>query len=313
VSTTTISVRDQKGLTVRLGAINQTVGETYYSVQPYAYWAKSGPLVVDYAVKPEPDPSSPTWWQERYGTKSDPAFILPWRYDPEKGNALGEEQKRFQTKDIVITPTGAQPGQVVTIKARIQNFSLLPTPLPLAVRFYVGNPAEGGIAIISTSGDSVVSTGAALQARGTAIVELLWQIPSSIGTNPRIYALLDQGNAIDEIHEANNVGWATLFIDGTATDAAEAAGLPTVYALEQNYPNPFNPSTRIRFSLPLSERASLTVYDVMGREVASLADGVVAAGDHMVVFDAGALASGVYFYRLRTPNFVSTKKLILAK
>ena len=84
------------------------LGEVGYSVTPYAYWATNGALNVDYAVKPELAPPGGTdiWWQAHYGDQPDPAFILPWRYDPEKGFGLQEAAKRYQTKDLTFIPAG---------------------------------------------------------------------------------------------------------------------------------------------------------------------------------------------------------------
>lgn len=83
--------------------------------------------------------------------------------------------------------------------------------------------------------------------------------------------------------------------------------------LHPNYPNPFNPSTEITFDLPHSMHASLKVYDVLGREVAELANGPLNAGTHTVTFDASTLSSGVYFYRLESGAFSTTRKMVLMK
>ena len=87
----------------------------------------------------------------------------------------------------------------------------------------------------------------------------------------------------------------------------------TDYELKQNYPNPFNPSTTIEFALPSSGKVKLAVYDVLGREVATLIDTKMDAGRHTVSFDAARLSSGVYFYRLQTPERVITNKMMLIK
>ena len=92
-----------------------------------------------------------------------------------------------------------------------------------------------------------------------------------------------------------------------------AAAIPTEYKLSQNYPNPFNPSTIIRYDLPKSGVVTLKVYDLFGREVATLVNGVRAAGTHQEIFDARGLASGVYFARLKTEAMSSTIKLVLMK
>jgi len=85
------------------------------------------------------------------------------------------------------------------------------------------------------------------------------------------------------------------------------------FVLHQNYPNPFNPTTTIRFSLPQRSHVTLKVFDVLGREVATLVDRELSAGEHAVVFDAKALSSGVYFYRLQAGNFVEQKKMVVVK
>lgn len=85
------------------------------------------------------------------------------------------------------------------------------------------------------------------------------------------------------------------------------------FALQQNYPNPFNPSTNISFDLPQSSNVTLEVFDMMGKRVATLVNGRVAAGSHQVTFNATNLASGIYIYRLNAGSFVQTRKLTLIK
>jgi hypothetical protein len=89
--------------------------------------------------------------------------------------------------------------------------------------------------------------------------------------------------------------------------------LPTNFALHQNYPNPFNPSTMITFDLPKAEHIALRMFDLLGREVAVLEDGLMQAGTYRVRFDGSHLASGIYFARLEAGKFSQTKKLVLLK
>jgi hypothetical protein len=84
-------------------------------------------------------------------------------------------------------------------------------------------------------------------------------------------------------------------------------------SLFQNYPNPFNPSTEIGYGVPGTEYVTLKVYDLLGREVATLVNERKAPGSYSVSFDASGLASGVYFYRLEAGNFMQTKKLIVLR
>jgi hypothetical protein len=89
--------------------------------------------------------------------------------------------------------------------------------------------------------------------------------------------------------------------------------LPSGFALAQNAPNPFNPSTEIRFSLPEAGAASLKVYDIAGREVATLVNGMTERGEHVVSFDASNLSTGLYFYTLESAGHSVTHKMLLTK
>ena len=90
--------------------------------------------------------------------------------------------------------------------------------------------------------------------------------------------------------------------------------VPEGFKLSQNYPNPFNPVTSIPFELPVMGKVSLKVYNVLGQEVGVVVDGeVMEMGRHMVRFDGGDLASGVYFYQLVAGEYVEVKKMVLMK
>jgi photosystem II stability/assembly factor-like uncharacterized protein len=90
-------------------------------------------------------------------------------------------------------------------------------------------------------------------------------------------------------------------------------GIPTGYSLTQNYPNPFNPSTIISYQLAARSQVTLKVYDILGREVATLVNEEKSAGNYEVKFNANNLASGTYIYRFTAGNFVQTKKMLLLK
>jgi hypothetical protein len=128
-------------------------------------------------------------------------------------------------------------------------------------------------------------------------------------------------------------GWGPITVDGVQMDsnwdrpctqgfmevmgltdvAQDNNGLPTSYALYNNYPNPFNPTTNIKYDLPKETKVSLKIYDILGREVATLVDTKQTAGRYEVNFNATKVASGVYIYRLIAGDFVQTMKMMLLK
>jgi Secretion system C-terminal sorting domain len=90
-------------------------------------------------------------------------------------------------------------------------------------------------------------------------------------------------------------------------------GFPASFELAQNYPNPFNPVTTITYSVPREAKVKLEVYDLLGRRVATLVDGLQQVGTHSVSFGGSSLASGVYLYRLSAPDQMITRKMVLMK
>jgi hypothetical protein len=103
---------------------------------------------------------------------------------------------------------------------------------------------------------------------------------------------------------------------GTTGVAEDGNDVPAVFSLSQNYPNPFNPSTNIRYSLPKSTHTTVTIYDMRGTKVRTLANSLQNAGVHSVVWDGRddqtkPVASGVYFYRLEAGDLKMQKKMVL--
>jgi hypothetical protein len=106
----------------------------------------------------------------------------------------------------------------------------------------------------------------------------------------------------------------TAHVLGTAeATPREDAGAVHEYALYQNYPNPFNPTTTIAFSLAENTQVTLSVVDLTGRVVAVLVNEVRSAGSYSETLDASRLASGVYFYQLKTDGFEAVRKMVLMR
>ena len=140
-----------------------------------------------------------------------------------------------------------------------------------------GDVSGGGLAVSSTIGQPVAGT---TSGGGFIIGSGFWQMPG--------------------------------ILLATSTEHADPE-VPLKFSLEQNYPNPFNPVTIIEFALPMAGDVELTVYNILGQRVATLVNDHKQAGHHKVTFDAGNLASGVYFYRIRAGEFTDTRKLTLIK
>ncbi|KPP95355.1 MAG: extracellular 1,4-alpha-glucan branching enzyme [Bacteroidetes bacterium HLUCCA01] len=102
-------------------------------------------------------------------------------------------------------------------------------------------------------------------------------------------------------------------IRATSVESGDAIQLPSQVQLYQNFPNPFNPSTTVRFDLPATASVSLSVYDVLGRQVAVLVDDTLPAGTHSVNFDAQQYSSGTYLIRLQTGSHMQTRTMMLIK
>src|SRR5690606_17216972 len=309
------SIKNLINLKVHLGSINMGLGDVKYAVTPYAYWGKNDVLVVDYAVQPELSlPGFPsTWWDDHYGNKPDPAFSLPWRLDPEKGYTLGDPDKRFQTKDITFIPRKPEPGDTLTITAIVRNFSFKQITSPLSVSFYINDPDSGGTPLVGIDGTNTIIINDIIDSRRKREVNFKLVVPDDLPSFPRIYAVIDQQNTISEIHENNNKGFNVLGASSVMGIQDDIDLPPDKYILYQSFPNPFNPETTIRFSLPHGSITSLKIYDILGREIASLINEYKTAGNYSVKFNGSKFASGIYFYRLQAGSFTETKKMILMR
>ena len=138
---------------------------------------------------------------------------------------------------------------------------------------------------------------------------------------------IDQGPIIimAENYRTGKV-WNTFMKEKIITDGLQKAGFTTVtdvvtsenivpekFSLEQNYPNPFNPTTVISYQLSAFSNVILKVYDVLGKEIATLVNEQKPAGKYSVTFNASQYSSGIYFYKLSAGNFSQTKKMLIAK
>jgi hypothetical protein len=189
-------------------------------------------------------------------------------------------------------------GDSITITAKVEN----PGGHMLVVSAIVTS-AKGSQA------DSVVLINDALHGDG-APGDSIWGalIRSPVGDGTYKISVRTDDKTSGTFRKLPNAASFVVSITGVE-DIAE--NLPKCFSLGQNYPNPFNPVTRIKYQIPSTSHVTLTMYDVLGREVATLVDEVKQPGRYTVTWDAGGVASGVYFYRLQAGNFVDVKKMLL--
>ncbi len=179
-------------------------------------------------------------------------------------------------------------------------------------RIYTVNTTDGSATLIGTTGGGNITPAIAFDARGK-----LYGIK---GTSTQIDTLIVVDTTTAFGTRIGAMGFAGIQALAIRTDSVGstsvkevAAGIPEKFVLEQNYPNPFNPTTKIRFGTKDYGLVSLKVFDVLGREVATLVNDNLKAGTYEATFDATLHASGTYFYKLHAGSFVSTKKMLLIK
>jgi hypothetical protein len=173
--------------------------------------------------------------------------------------------------------------------------------------YYVGFLTSQGSVYSSSDGGSswtkLTTTGLpATVSPGVSISAI-----TATSTDLFLYNQTQTGSTVDE----SKTGLYRIGISPTSIVSFDT--LPSQFSLSQNYPNPFNPTTKIHFSIPKSERVSLKVFDIMGREVANLVDELLPAGNYSYNFDGAKLSSGIYLYQFKSGGFVLTRKMNLIK
>ncbi len=210
------------------------------------------------------------------------------------------------TGDVEVTWTGTEDfdGDDVTYAWRLYTADTASVVVELPSN---NNGEDATLTIAGTAIDAILADA------GLAVGEsksYVWNVVVSDGSDT-LMVHGSYGNFGDDFAHIYN---SLTLTRGVVTSDEIVNGVPTNFALEQNYPNPFNPSTNINFALPQASKVSLTVYDMLGRKVATLINGEqLQAANHSVKFDASALASGMYIYRIEAGSFISTRKMMLIK
>ncbi len=136
---------------------------------------------------------------------------------------------------------------------------------------------------------------------------------SFFGTNPFVLPVLNNGTHSVYLSSKSFIDLPVVPSPQLFSDITNETGNPFSYSLSQNYPNPFNPLTVINYELASKNMVTIKVFDILGREVTTIVNEVKEAGRYNASFDASMLSSGVYFYQIKSGNYIDTKKMTLIK
>ncbi|MEJ2051863.1 MAG: T9SS type A sorting domain-containing protein, partial [Calditrichota bacterium] len=228
------------------------------------------------------------------------------------------------TSDTVRTLSGLVEGQKYYWRVRAENiagpgpwsdtldFTIIVAPTDLALE--ISGPNE---ITLNWTDNSAVEDGYVIERKQSP--DTIYTVLDTLKGSGNEYTdtNLEQGltytyrvKAYKDSAESDYSNEASLILVGIKEQQNE---IPTKYSIDQNYPNPFNPTTKIKFALPKSAPTKIIIYDLLGREIQTLINKELEAGYHDIDLDASNLTSGIYFYRIQSGEFVSTKKMMLMK
>ena len=214
--------------------------------------------------------------------------------------------------DLTATPEATSVGEPVTYTAILTNNGpanatgvVLTQNVPSSITLGPMMPLQGTCAVA----DDLVTCDLGDLASGNQATVTYIATPNVAGLLINTVAV----TATESDWNASNNTASVLTMVGTATATEDETGVPRTFALHPNFPNPFNPQTTIRFDIAQATPVRLRVFNAMGQQVATLVEGTYAPGTHEVTFDASALPSGVYVYRIEAGAFQAMRTMVLLK
>ncbi|MCL5030912.1 MAG: T9SS type A sorting domain-containing protein [Bacteroidetes bacterium] len=262
-----------------------------------------------------------------YGTNNGRLFKVT---NADQGNPSSTDITGNNFPQGFISRISVDPQNANNVMAAFSNYNILSI-------FYTSDGGTSWSAVSGNLEQNPDGSGNGPSVRSVRILNVGGSKIYFAGTSTGLYSAASlNGTATNWILQgADNIGMVdaetidTRDLDGTVvvgtfgngvysskisvTGIDEEKNIPLAYSLSQNYPNPFNPGTIINYQLSASGNVTLKIYNVLGNEVKTLVDGFQPQGKYSVNFNASYLASGVYFYKIITGNFVSVKKMLLLK
>lgn len=218
--------------------------------------------------------------------------------------------KPISTTDYVsgnITKTG-----ISAFPSNVANYGTLTvtTVLPVEIVSFINMVRGNKVELRWNTATEVNSSAFEVEKNVGGTWSKIGSVPAAGTTNaPQSYSYSDVSNT--------NASYRLKMVDrdGSFEYSIEtfATILPSSFYVSQNYPNPFNPTTNIRISMNTRDNVVLTVFDITGKEIATLVNGILEVGMHDYTFDASQLSAGVYFYKVQSANKITTQKMTLLK
>jgi uncharacterized Ntn-hydrolase superfamily protein len=240
---------------------------------------------------------------------------------------IGDGATPYLLKIVPDTPSGTDPIDVLTVQFNSWKDSLRSYVDPFLSEIVldrdtlIANGASQAVITIipKNNSDTLLSSGRTILLRHTG-AGVLSQV-SDLGNGTYVATLTAPVTPGTDTISAQVVSGSDsariaarpVVVYRSATSIRDTKNVPHTFLLEQNFPNPFNPVTVIPYSIGTPSNVSLTVYDVGGKELVVLVNGWRNGGRHVVTFDASTLASGTYYYQLRTVDYVGTRKMVVLR
>ncbi len=202
----------------------------------------------------------------------------------------------------------------------------IPTPLPVELTTFKAVQLENAVKLLWETATEINNYGFEIERKLTDSELSEWETLGFIeghgnSNSPKSYEFIDETAPADaleyrlkQIDTDGKFEYYSLTVKiNNAVTEVEENNLPLEFALKQNYPNPFNPTTAINYQLPENSKVELKIFDLLGKEVATLVNREQAAGNYTVNYDASNLPSGMYIYKIVAGNFVESRKMMLIK